>query len=98
LSAGFAARISRSSIGIYRSFYDWPGPWSAVNIESITREATADAGTLYVPAARAACTAATLSARTPSPEAACETSLAALEKVARSLSKLLGAADVLPLP
>jgi hypothetical protein len=39
-----------------------------------------------------------LSARTPSLEAVCETSLAALLKVARSLSKLLDAADVLPLP
>jgi hypothetical protein len=39
-----------------------------------------------------------LSARTPSPEATCEISLPALLKVARSLSKLLGAADVLPLP
>jgi hypothetical protein len=64
----------------------------------MTREATAEAGTLYVPAARAACTAATLSVRTSSPEAVCETSLAALEKVAWSLSKLLPAADVLPLP
>jgi hypothetical protein len=61
---------------------------------STSFEATADAGTLYVPAASAAWIDATFSIRTPSSETACEASLPAQLNVARSPSSALPAVAV----
>jgi hypothetical protein len=81
----------------FPSHHQVPGPACAYwppSMASTIFEATADTGTLYVPAASAAWIDATFSVRTPSSETACETSLPAVLNVARSLSSALPAVPV----